>query len=108
MVNFVQTFKNELKFNQCGFNHEPLDTIVRSEWQSKSKNYIYLIYRCAVGVFVIVVVAITLVGHLNANRAFGLYFIYLTNWGLLLNMIVGVLGAVLVTIWHFWPMYHGN
>lgn len=107
MVNFLKTCKTELKLKNCGFNHDPADAMVRSQWQHQSRSFIYLLYRWIVGVFVIVVVAISLSEHLHAY-AFGLYFIYLTHWGILLNMIVGIFGAVLVTIWHFQSNFHGN
>lgn len=108
MANCINTCKTELKLNNCGFDHDPADAMVRSQWQRQSKSVIYLLYRWIVGVFVIVIVAISLTEHLQEANAFGLYFIYLTHWGILLNMIVGILGVVLVTIWHFQSTFRGN
>lgn len=39
---------------------------------------------------------------------FWLYFIYMTNWGIMMCMITNVYAAILVTIWHFHPEYAGE
>ncbi|XP_055303658.1 protein rolling stone-like [Sitodiplosis mosellana] len=90
---------NELRLSNCGFDHDTVDSFVRSQWQSKAKNAYYLIYRWLVAVVLVATVIISLYSHLQES-SFSLFFIYLTRWGIILNMIVGILGAVLVTNWH--------
>lgn len=103
----LKVIKQELKSNNCGFHHDPVDSMVRSQWQSTSKNHFYLIYRWLVAVFVVAVVIIALESHLKKS-SIDTFFIYLTRWGILLNMIVGVFGAILVTIWHFHSDFHSK
>lgn len=104
--NFIKTHKKELKLSNCGFDHDPVDSMVRSQWQSRSKNNFYLAYRWLVAAFVITVVVVSMYSHLQ-KYSFGLFFIYLTHWGILINMIVGVYGAILVTVWHFHTDFKG-
>lgn len=106
MAKVVKTFKREMELTNCGFDHDPVDSMVRSQWQSRSRNIFYLLYRWLVAIFVVVVVAMAMNTHVNRS-SFGLFFIYLTHWGLLINMLVGVMGAVLVTIWHFHADFKG-
>ncbi|XP_031620714.1 protein rolling stone-like [Contarinia nasturtii] len=103
----VKTHKKELKLSNCGFDHDPVESIVRSQWQSRSKNNIYLIYRLLVAIFVIAVVIVSMYSHMQ-KYSFGLFFIYLTHWGILINMVVGVFGAILVTTWHFHTDFQEN
>lgn len=107
MNKFTKTCKRELQLNNCGFDHDPVDSMVRSQWQSRSRNTFYLLYRWLVGVFVVVVVALAINSHIQKSP-FELFFIYLTHWGIMINMVVGVFGAVLVTIWHFHTDFKGN
>ncbi|XP_055321317.1 protein rolling stone-like [Sitodiplosis mosellana] len=99
-----QVLKKELRLHNCGFSHDPVDSLVRSQWQSTSKNVFYLIYRWLVAIFVVAVVGIALEAH-PRKHSVGIFFIYFTRWGITINMIVGVYGAVLVTIWHFHTDY---
>lgn len=98
--------KKELTLSNCGFDHDPVDAIVRSQWQQKSKSINYLIYRWLVAAFVISVEVVALYYHLQKND-FSLFLIYLTRWGITMNMIVGIFGAVLVTVWHIHPNFKG-
>lgn len=91
----------EFRRGRCGFDHEPADDFVKSQWQNKSKSIPYLTYRWIIGMFFVVVVAETLInGDANAY-----YFIYLTHWGILMCMFTNLLGALLVTIYHIHPEY---
>lgn len=96
----IKVIKRELKFSNCGFDHDPVDSMVRSQWQSTSKNCFYLAYRWLVAIIVVAIVIIALQSHLK-NSNIDTFFIYLTRWGILLNMMVGIFGAILVTFWHF-------
>lgn len=102
----VKTYKKEFQLNNCGFDLDQVDSIVRSQWQSRSKNCLYLAYRWFVAAFVITTVIVSVNGHLR-RASFDLFFIYLTHWGLMINMIVGIYGAVLVTFWHFHTDFQG-
>lgn len=98
--------KHELTLYNCGFNHDP-ETIVRSQWQLKSKSKVYLIYRWLVAGFVVAAIAVSMYQNAEELKV-GTYFIYLTHWAISLNMIVGVFGAILVTIWHFNSKFKGT
>lgn len=103
----MKTYKKELKLSNCGFDHDPVDSMVRSQWQSRSKNNFYLAYRWLVAIFNIAVVIVSMYSHVE-KFSFGLFFIYLTHWGIMINMVVGVFGAILVTIWHFHSDFKGT
>lgn len=98
---------NELRLSNCGFNHNHVDSFVRSQWQSKATNTYYLIYRWIFAIFVIVTLIYSFYTHFSHNYPIGIFFIYLTHWGIIMNMIVGIYGAVLVTIWHFNKQFRG-
>lgn len=103
----LATYKREFKSSNCGLDHEPVESMVRSQWQSRSKSHYYLAYRIFVAIFTTAVVIDSLNSHLR-HHSLGLFFIYLTHWGLIVNMIVGIFGAVLVSLWHFHPEYSGE
>lgn len=96
----ITAYRREVTLENCGFECIDPECLVRSQWQSRSKNSIYLVYRWCVAVFVVAVVIVSMIYNEDELRR-GIFFAYLTRWGILTNMIVGVLGAVLVTIWHF-------
>lgn len=102
------TYRSELSFSNCGFDHDPAEAIVRSQWQSTSKSNLYLLYRWIVAVFVVSVVIVSMWSHVQKGFPLSLFFIYLTHWGILINMVVGVFGAILVTIWHFHDDFQDN
>lgn len=103
----IATYKREFKSSNCGLDHDPVEAMVRSQWQSRSKSHLYLVYRICVAIFTTAVVIDSLVHHLS-RYTLDLFFIYLTHWGIIVNMIVGIFGAVLVTLWHFHPEYAGE
>lgn len=89
----------ELHISNCGFNAHSVDSMVCSQWQSTSKSTYYLIYRWLFAVFAAAAFIIPLYTQLQ-KISVEIYSIYLTHWGLTINMIVGIYGALLVTIWH--------
>lgn len=103
----IATYKREFKSSNCGLSHDPVESMVRSQWQSRSKSHFYLAYRWFVAIFTTIVVINSFATHL-AHHSLGLFFIYLTHWGIIINMIVGIYGAVLVSLWHFHPEYAGE
>ncbi|XP_055316728.1 protein rolling stone-like [Sitodiplosis mosellana] len=100
----MQVMKKELRFHSCGFSYDPVDSMVRSQWQPKSKNTFYFFYRWVVAAIFVAMVIISLYSHLQ-EFSFDLFFIYLTHWGIILNMIVGIYGTALVSIWYFHTEY---
>lgn len=100
--------KRELDVSNCGLDHDPVETFVRSEWQSRSKSYLFLLYRWTVAIVAIASVIVALVQHIDRwNFSLGTFFIYLTRWGILLNMTTTIYGAILVTLWHFSDDFKG-
>lgn len=103
---FVKTYKSEFSSSNCGFDHDPIESIVRSQWQSRSQNYLYLLYRWIVAIVATASVIVSFVAH-TERYSVALFFIYLTHWGILVNMIVAIYGAILVTFWHFHNDFKG-
>lgn len=96
-----------MKISNCGFHHDPTESLVQSQWQLRSRSNIYLIYRYFVAIFTTMVVIVSMASHLE-KYGLGKFFIYLTHWGILINMITGIYGAVLVSLWHFHRKYNGK
>ncbi|XP_067621784.1 protein rolling stone isoform X3 [Eurosta solidaginis] len=75
-------------------------------WQCRTKSVAYLIYRWLIALFFIAIVIDSMLEtEEGSSTNFWLYFIYMTNWGVMLCMFTNILGAVLVTLWHFHPEY---
>lgn len=70
------------------------------QWQRKRKSTKYLIYRWLQVVFCVGVLIQTLVQARNRN-ALQYHAINLTNWGLWLNVLSSIYGALLITADHF-------
>ncbi|KAJ6646413.1 Protein rolling stone, partial [Pseudolycoriella hygida] len=104
---FLQKIRKELHLSNCGFNYTEPHKFVRSQWQLQTKNVFYLLWRIVVGTFFLAAVIDSMVASITAHD-FGFYFIYLTNWGIILCMITSVYGAILVSYWHFHPTYAGT
>ncbi|XP_075151374.1 protein rolling stone [Haematobia irritans] len=100
----VHPVKKEFRREKCGFEHTPPDDFVKSQWQNRTKSILYLIYRSFLAAFFIAVVIDSMIDHYQ-YASFGLYFIYMTNWGILLCMITNVYALILVLIWHYRPEY---
>lgn len=103
----VNTCSKEMQIDNCGLDHDYSDSMVRSQWQSRSRNNYYLLYRWLVAIFVTTVVLYSFVDN-AVRRPVGYFFIYFTHWGIMINMVVGLMGAILVTIWHFHDDFHGD
>jgi len=100
---FKEKVRKELHLSNCGFNYTKPEKFVRSQWQLQSKNVFYLIWRIILGTFFLAAVIQSMASL--STEDFRFYFIYLTNWGIILCMIASVYGAVLVTYWHFHRSY---
>ena len=70
------------------------------QWQRGSKSVAFLIHRWLLAIFFIGNV-IASIFYVIEHKQMNTYLIYLTNWGLLMSMIMTILGAVLVTAYYF-------
>lgn len=104
----LKTCRRELDLSNCGFDNDYADSMVRSQWQSRSTNRIYLLYRWMVAIFLVAVVIESVVPFQKYGISIRFFLIYFTNWGILMNMTVGVMGAILVTVWHFHTDFQGT
>ncbi|XP_055593397.1 protein rolling stone [Uranotaenia lowii] len=96
--------KDELRVRNCCMGYMPPEEFVKSQWQSRTKSTLFLLYRLGLALFYSAVVINSLVES-SLNDTLGKYFIYLTHWGILMCMATTVMGAALVTRWYFQPAY---
>lgn len=100
----IRACKDELELRNCGMGHYPAEEFVKSQWQTRTKSTIFLLYRMALAIFFTAVVINSIVADVTPED-WGKYFIYLTHWGVMMCMATSVLGAVLVARWYFHPEY---
>lgn len=74
--------------------------LARFKWHYVSKSWYFMVYRWIFAMIVIANFIISTYQHITTVHS-GVYLIYLSEWNIVLNMIVGVLGALVVTICHF-------
>ncbi|XP_034667925.1 protein rolling stone [Drosophila subobscura] len=101
----VQPVKKEFARKSCGFDHDTPDDFVKSQWQTCTKSITYLFYRWFMALFFVGVVIESMWPLADDETSYWLYFIYMTNWGIWMCMLTNLLGAILVTIWHYHPEY---
>lgn len=65
-------------------------------------------YRILVAFFATFVVIETIVVHILRYGSFTKYFIFVSHWGLAINMITSILGGIVVALWYFKPNYAGK
>ncbi|KAH8245073.1 hypothetical protein KR032_004429, partial [Drosophila birchii] len=99
----VHPVKKEFQRKSCGFDHDTPDDFVKSQWQTCSKSMAYLFYRWFMALFFVVAVITSMWPEADDESSYWLYFIYMTNWGIWMCMLTNLLGAVLVTVWHYHP-----
>lgn len=80
-------------------NHNQPEVFVQSQWQSGTKSLKFVIFRWILAAYFIATVAFSWQRALTRN-AFGLWWIYMTDWGILLCMISTTYGAILATRFH--------
>lgn len=78
------------------------------QWQSCAKSMAYLFYRWFMALFFVGVVIVSMWPDPNDEYSYWLYLIYMTNWGIWMCMMTNLMGAILVTIWHYHPEYAGK
>ncbi|XP_062127035.1 protein rolling stone [Drosophila sulfurigaster albostrigata] len=101
----VHPVRKEFRRKRCGFDHDTPDVFVKSQWQTCTKSMAYLFYRWFMALFFIGVVIESMWPQADDETSYWLYFIYMTNWGIWMCMLTNLLGAILVTIWHYHPEY---
>ncbi|EDW76201.1 uncharacterized protein Dwil_GK14787 [Drosophila willistoni] len=101
----VHPVKKEFRRKGCGFDHHTPDDFVKSQWQTCTKSMTYLFYRWFMALFFVAVVIESMWPVKDDESSYWLYFIYMTNWGIWMCMLTNLLGAILVTIWHYHPEY---
>uniref|UniRef100_A0A1I8M350 Uncharacterized protein n=1 Tax=Musca domestica TaxID=7370 RepID=A0A1I8M350_MUSDO len=87
----------ELKLRNIGFRHNQLDEFYRSKWQSEKTCVWFLLYRW---LWFLIFLTIFLLCICN-QFADGKYFIFFTNWGIVVCVITQLLAVILATQWHF-------
>ncbi|KAH8293273.1 hypothetical protein KR018_006723, partial [Drosophila ironensis] len=101
----VHPVKKEFQRKSCGFDHDTPDDFVKSQWQTCTKSIAYLFYRWFMALFFMGVVIESMWPDPDDEYSYWLYFIYMTNWGIWMCMLTNLLGAILVTVWHYHPEY---
>ncbi|KAH8410023.1 hypothetical protein KR009_004262, partial [Drosophila setifemur] len=104
----VHPVKKEFQRKSCGFDHDTPDDFVKSQWQTCTKSMAYLFYRWFMALFFMGVVIQSMWPDPDDEYSYWLYFIYMTNWGIWMCMLTNLLGAILVTVWHYHPEYAGK
>lgn len=89
---------NCIKINSS-FEHDSPADFLQSQWQTREKSVIYLIYRWSVAFFFMFSVAVSMTTS-ALRRELHIYFIYLTHWNLIFTMISMVMNSVLVSMHH--------
>lgn len=82
------------------FEYGSSKDFVQSQWQTREKSFVYLIYRWTVACFFIFSVITSLVNAAVCDRL-QFFLIYLTQWNLLFTMVTAVWSACLVTRHHY-------
>lgn len=103
----ISIVKSELTIKKLGFDYDHFEKMVQSEWQTKSKSNLYEIYRWFVATIAVVSCVVSLYTNLN-EAPFRYYFLYFSRWGLTINMLVAVYGAILVTTWYHCADFESN
>lgn len=88
---------SEFKLKNFSFNYDHVYEFYRSQWQSCERSLLYLLYRWIWSLFFIAVFVTCLVLQFSDGK----YFIFLTNWGIMLCTLTQLIAAILVTRWYF-------
>lgn len=94
---FGRSFLNEFKLRKFGFKHKHLDQFYQSQWQSGARSFYYLLFRWTWAFFFISVFIASLVLQLSGGK----FFIFLTNWGIIVCLLAQLSGAILATRWYY-------
>lgn len=82
------------------FEYSSPKDFFQSQWQTREKSSVYLIYRWLIACFFIFSV-ITSIANASLYAELYVYYIYLTHWNLFFTMVTSVWSACLVTRHHY-------
>lgn len=89
------------KLQRIGFHHDEPELFVTTQWtRNAQKSVLFLIFRWILAGFFIGIVAFSWTKSFNSDT-FKFWWIYLTNWGILICMISTTFAAFLTTFYHF-------
>jgi hypothetical protein len=81
------------------FQHNSPRDFLQSQWQTREKSVVYLIYRWCIACFFIFSVLVSVITSASRGELH-VYYIYLTHWNLVVTMISMVWSACMVTMHH--------
>lgn len=81
------------------FEYKTPKDFVQSQWQTREKSVVFLVYRWCIACFFIFSVFVSAATSAARGELFS-YFIYLTHWNLVCSMISMVYAACLTTLYH--------
>lgn len=87
------------KFIKLNLSHKRPQSFVKSQCQSGQRSALFLTFRWLLAAFFIGGTAYSWTNTLK-NGTFGFWFIYMTNWGLILCTISTIYAAILTTLYH--------
>lgn len=93
-----ENMKIEGNFHKS-FHHSQPEDFVQSQWQKDRKSQNFLTFRWTLSALFIVIVFLSWVRAL-CSGSFGVWWIYMTDWGILLCMISTLIGALMTTLYH--------
>lgn len=82
------------------FEYNSPTDFLQSQWQTREKSFVYLIYRWIIACFFIISV-MTSIATATFYVQLQFYLLYLTHWNLIFTMITMVWSAYLVTLHYF-------
>lgn len=85
----------------CGtsFEYHSPANFLKSQWQTREKSVVYLVYRWIIAGFYIFSVIVNVATSVQ-RQALHVYYIYLTHWNLCFTTVAMVFNACLVTLHH--------
>lgn len=94
-------FKSLPKIKSWTLSHKNPEVFCMSQWQSKPRNLMFLIYRILLALLFIGILTYSMTHSVVIDSDFDFWFIYLTNNGLLICTFATTYAALLVTFYHF-------
>lgn len=97
------------KLQRIGFHHDEPELFVTTQWtRNVEKSLLFLLYRWVLAAFFIGIVAYSWTKSISGGY-FRFWFIYLTNWGILICVTSTTFAAVFTTCYHFnWIKLHSQ
>lgn len=87
--------------SRIGFHHDEPELFVTTQWtKNPERSNLFLLFRWILAAFFIGIVAYSWTNSISSGF-FNFWFIYMTNWGIILCMIATTFAAILTTCYHF-------